>query len=274
MPAVLVAGLRPEHRKPGPQVPLFPAPQQVSPDPPQVEQTSPDAAITQEPAVHGVAPPQQVCPSAPQGAQVPAFPCVAFRPEQAKPALQLPLTPAPQQACPDPPQLAEQTLPPVSNTQEPTAHGVRPPQQACPSPPHGPHVPGVPCAAFRPEHARPVLQVPVFPAPQQVSPDPPQVDEHTLPPAASMHDNPVLHALAPPPGPPKPGQQVCACPTASLASAARAESAIAGGREAAKPALAVVARTAGRAGSAAVFTSAATSEAGSVATEARVAGVV
>jgi hypothetical protein len=209
-----VVGLRPEHTKPALQVPL-PTPQQLCPDPPQVEQTSPEAAITHEPAVHGAAPAQQVCPSPPQGPQVPAVPWPAFRPEQAKPVLQVPFPPAPQHDCAEPPQVP-QTLPPAFSMHEPAVHGVAPAQQACPSPPHAPHVPGVPCAAFRPVQAKPVaLHVPLLPLPQQDWPDPPHadVDEHTSPVAESMQDRPVLHVL-PPPKPP--GQQAWPAPPHAL----------------------------------------------------------
>jgi hypothetical protein len=86
-------------------------PQQDCAEPPQAPQTLPVAEVTQPPVVHGVAPPQQAWPSPPQAAQVPAVPCWAFRPEQAKPALQVPFWPAPQQAWPEPPQAAEHTFP-------------------------------------------------------------------------------------------------------------------------------------------------------------------
>jgi hypothetical protein len=207
VPGVRLTRSRPEHAKPALQVPLPPVPQQVCPEPPQVEQTSPEVPSTHEPAVHGVAPAQQVWPSPPQGPQVPAVPWAAFRPEHAKPVLHVPLGPTPQHACAEPPQVA-QTLPPAFTTQEPAVHGVAPPQQAWPSPPHGPQVPAVPWAAFRPEQARPVLHVPAFPLPQQAWPEPPHddVDEHTSPVADSMHERPVLHV--PPPPKPPPGQHV------------------------------------------------------------------
>jgi len=210
VPAVRVVRSRPEHTKPALQVPALPVPQHPCPEAPQVEQTSPAVAITHEPAVHGVGAPQQVWPSAPHGPQVPAFPCAAFRPEHAKPALHVPALPVPQQPCPEPPQV-EQTLPPVLTTHEPAVHGVAPTQQACPSAPQGPQVPVVPCAAFRPEQAKPASQVPVLPVPQQACPEPPQVAEQTLPPAERTHPRPVPHVFAP-----TPGQQAWPAPPQAL----------------------------------------------------------
>lgn len=60
VPGVPWSVLRPEHENPVLQVPLKPVPQQACVEPPQVAQTLPPAFNTHEPAVHGVAPAQQV----------------------------------------------------------------------------------------------------------------------------------------------------------------------------------------------------------------------
>jgi hypothetical protein len=212
-PGVPLARLRPEHTRPPVQVPLFPVPQQDCPEAPQVEQVFPAVASTQlSVEVQAVTPPsmagppataQQSCPAPPHPAQVPGRPVAVSRLEQAKPALHVP-APVPQQDWFEPPHEAEHVFPVAPTTHErPVVQAVVPPpppaQQACPSPPHALHVPGTPWARARPEHAKPVLQVPLFPVPQQDCPEPPQV-EQVFPPAATVHDKPV-------PQPAAPGQQ-------------------------------------------------------------------
>ena len=145
----------------------------------------------------------------PQAVQEPAVPVAVSRPEHAKPLSQVAL-PVPQHDCPEAPQ-AEQMLPVDFSTHEtPEAHAVAPApvQQAWPSAPQALQVPAVPCAASRPEQAKPVSHVPLLPVPQQGSPEPPQEveAEQTLPLAERLHVNPL--SQVPPPPPPAPGQQV------------------------------------------------------------------
>ena len=135
---------------------------------------------------------------------MPAVPWVVSRPEHPRPVLQVPPA-VPQHDCPDSPQV-EHTLPDAFTTQEtPEAlQAVTPPQQGCPSAPHALHVPATPWAEVRPEQAKPVLQVPLFPVPQQDWPDSPQA-AHTLPPADTAHERPLSHGVVP-------GQQASPAP--------------------------------------------------------------
>jgi len=70
-------------------------------------------------------------------------------------------------------------------------------QQIWPSPPHVAHIPGIPCPAFRPPQASPVLQVPLLLFPQQICPDAPQVAEHVSPVGETTQVSPVPHAVWP-----------------------------------------------------------------------------
>ncbi len=89
----------------------------------------------------------------------------------------------------------------------PVLQGVAPAQQACPSAPQAAQVPGVPWATARPVHAKPVLQVPAVPVPQQGCPEPPHAEdeEQTLPLDETVHESPVSQVAAP--KPPAAGQQ-------------------------------------------------------------------
>jgi len=208
-----LALLRPEQARSVSQVPRPPVPQQGWPSPPQVAQTLPEAAsvhccgavhaVTPLSAAPGPAPVgQQSWSGPPQAPHVPGVLVAVARPEQTNPLLQVPLLPVPQHDCAEPPQVV-QMLPEALSTQDPEVHWVTPPpvQQGCPSAPHAPQVPGVPDEAVRPEQARPVLQVPVLPVPQQDCPEPPQVP-HTLPLAESRHERSLSHD---PPPPNRPG---------------------------------------------------------------------
>jgi Wiskott-Aldrich syndrome protein len=64
-------------------------------------------------------------------------------------------------------------------------------------PPQAVHAPGVRVAVSRPEQAKPVLQVPVPPEPQQDWPEPPQVEQ--MLPVDFRTQDPEVHWVAPPP---------------------------------------------------------------------------
>ena len=76
-----------------------------------------------------------------------------------------------------------------------------------------PQVPGVPAVRLRPEHTRPVLQVPLFPVPQQGCPEAPQVVQES-PLVASTQLSGEVQAVTPPSrtGPPVVAQQSCPFP--------------------------------------------------------------
>jgi hypothetical protein len=88
-------------------------------------------------------------------------------------------------------------------------------QQGWPTPPQVAHIPGIPIPFIRPVQAKPAVQVPLLPVPQQACPSPPQVP-HWLPAADTMQARSVMQAVtapasAPPP-PPMVGQQGCPVP--------------------------------------------------------------
>jgi hypothetical protein len=85
-------------------------------------------------------------------------------------------------------------------------------QHGCPAPPQVAHKPGMPIPVMRPVHARPAVQVPLFPVPQQGCPAPPQVP-HWLPVDETMHERAVMQAVtAPAFGPPPPIVEQQGCP--------------------------------------------------------------
>jgi hypothetical protein len=69
-------------------------------------------------------------------------------------------------------------------------------QQGCPVPPQVAHMPGMPMPLLRPAQARPAVQVPLLPVPQQGWPGPPQVP-HLSSPGAEMQLIPVGQAFGP-----------------------------------------------------------------------------
>jgi len=208
VPATLVAVSRPEQTSPVSHVPVLPAPQHDCAEPPQVEQVLPEDFSTQDPEVHGVAPVQQACPSAPHALQVPGVPDDAVRPEQAKPALQVPLLPVPQQDCPEPPQVPHRSPLAETKHESPVSHVPPPPppgQQDWPEAPHALHVPVPPSASVK--HPRPLWQL--LP-PQQAAPAAPplsQVPVPTRPPVTLQH-RPVPQALPEQQGSPELPQEV------------------------------------------------------------------
>jgi len=60
-----------------------------------------------------------------------------------------------------------------------------------------PQVPGIPIPRFRPVHARPAVQVPALPVPQQGWPAAPQVP-HWFPAVASTQASGAAQAMTPP----------------------------------------------------------------------------
>lgn len=217
---------RPEQTNPELQVPLAPVPQHDCAEPPQVEHWLPDALTTQEtPELHGVAPAQQACPSAPHALQVPAVPWATARPLQAKPVLQVPLLPVPQHGCPEPPHEEEekQTLPVAESVHESPLSQVLPPpkppapgQQGWPEPPQVLHVPAPPSPSTK--QPRPLWQL--LP-PQQAEPEAPQFSQVPVPPKrfGLLQPSPALQVLFAQQTSPEPPQdaQVRAPPSAPAA---------------------------------------------------------